>query len=256
MTPTIDADDILELTRALDPVLMAEDVGFNLDPWQEEVLRASDDRMLLLASRQSGKSTVSSLLALHTALYTAGSLILLLSPTQRQSAELFRKCLYAYRALGKPVAPVAENLLSLELVNGSRIISLPGEEGTIRGYSGVNLLIVDEAARCPDALYEAVRPMLAVSQGRLVALSTPFGKRGWFWSEYVGSARWKRVKITAYDCPRITPEFLAEERTKGERYFAQEFLVEFAECIDSVFSADEIASITSASVKPLFALGA
>src|SRR5207245_11315659 len=114
----------------------------------------------------------------HTALYQPRSLVLLLSPSLRQSAELFKKVIGAYRTLDVTVPTEAESALRLELVNSSRIVSLPGTESTIRGYSGVRLLIIDEAARVPDDLYYSVRPMLAVSGGRLVALSTPFGKRG------------------------------------------------------------------------------
>ena len=73
-----------------------------------------------------------------------------------------------------------ESRLSIELETGSRIVSLPGREATIRGFSGVHLLVVDEAARVADELYQAVRPMLAVSGGRIVLLGTPFGKRGFF----------------------------------------------------------------------------
>src|SRR5436190_1727587 len=85
-----------------------------------------------------------------------------------------------------PRAPPAgrETQLRLELANGSRVVCLPGREGTIRSFGGVALLVLDEAARIPDALYRSVRPMLAVSGGRLVALSTPFGRRGWFWQEW------------------------------------------------------------------------
>src|SRR4029434_3443645 len=98
----------------------------------------------------------------------------------------------------------AESALRLELANGSRIISLPGDEGTIRGFSGVAMLIIDEAALVADSLYYSVRPMLAVSRGRLVALSTPFGKRGWFHDEWHGAGAWQRLKVTAQDCPRIS----------------------------------------------------
>jgi hypothetical protein len=130
---------------------------------------------------------------------------------------------------------------------------LPGDEKNIRGHSGVARLVIDEAARVEDALYYAVRPMLAVSQGRLVALSTPFGKRGWFHDEWHGEGVWERVKITAYDCPRIAPEFLAEERRAlGERRFAQEFLCDFSECIDAVFAYADIQAALSDDVKPLF----
>src|SRR5262249_46209279 len=118
--------------------------------------------------------------------YSPGALVLLCSPSLRQSGELFRKVLHLFEALQRPVAVRTTSALQLELVNGSRILSLPAQEETIRGYSGVNLLLIDEAARVPDALYRSVRPMLAVSQGRLVALSTPYGKRGWFYEEWRG----------------------------------------------------------------------
>ncbi len=80
--------------------------------------------------------------------------------------------------------------MTLRLENGSRIVSLPGTEGTVRGFSGVALLIVDEASRVDDALYHAVRPMLAVSHGKLVLLSTPWGKRGFFYRE------WAEVRLS------------------------------------------------------------
>src|SRR5262249_44172351 len=57
----------------------------------------------------------------------------------------------------------------------------------------------------------AVRPMLAVSRGRLIALSTPFGRRGWFYREWHGDGPWKRVRITWKDCPRLDAAFIAEE---------------------------------------------
>jgi hypothetical protein len=172
---------------ALDAVAFAQAAGLEPDPWQAELLHSTARRILVNVTRQGGKTRAAATLAVHTALYAPGSLTLLLSPTLRQSALLFRQCLDVYQALGRPVEAEAENKLSLELAGGSQIVSLPGKEGTIRGYSAVALLIIDEAARVPDELYSAVRPMLAVSGGRLVALSTPFGTRGW-WSRR-GAAR-------------------------------------------------------------------
>jgi hypothetical protein len=172
------------LAMALDPSRILAAQGLAPDPWQCELLLSSDRQILLNCSRQSGKSTVVSALALHTALFTPAALVLLLSPSQRQSGELFRKVLDAYNTLKRPVPASYETQLKLELANGSRVVCLPGREETIRSFSGVNLLILDEAARVPDDLYRSVRPMLAVSQGRLVALSTPFGQRGWFYQEW------------------------------------------------------------------------
>jgi hypothetical protein len=233
--------------------------GLTPDPWQTALLRRPAARTLLLCSRQAGKSTVAAALALKAALLGHGSLVLLLSPTLRQSGELFRdKVLRLFLALGKAVPATRMTALTLELANGSRVVSLPGEEGTVRGYSGVALLVIDEAARVPDELYRAVRPMLAVSGGHLLALSTPFGKRGWFFEEWEGGGRWKRVLVPAHDCPRITGEFLREERAVlGERWYRQEYLCSFEDVVGAVFSAEEIeAMFGDPTVTPLPPLGA
>jgi hypothetical protein len=130
---------------------------------------------------------------------------------------------------------------------------LPGKEGTIRGFSGVALLIVDEASRVLDALYCALRPMLAVSRGRLVALSTPWGKRGWFHDEWHGEGDWERIKITAPECPRISAEFLAEEMAAlGERWYRQEYLCSFEDVIDAVFAEEDIQRAMVGAFEPLF----
>jgi hypothetical protein len=131
--------------------------------------------------------------------------------------------------------------LQLRLSNGSRIVALPGKEGTIRGYSGVRLLILDEAARVPDDLYEAVRPMLAVSSGTMVMLSTPFGTRGAFYEAWRSRERWERFEVPATEVPRIPAEFLAEEeRTLGRWITRQEYFCEFMADAGAVFDLDDV----------------
>jgi len=238
-----------------DAVLMANRAGIVPDAWQSDLLQSDAKQMILLCSRQSGKSTVSSILALHQAIYTANSLILLLSPSLRQSQELFRKLQDFYNALESDSLPqaVEESALRMELSNGSRIIALPGKEATIRGFSGVSLLIIDEASRVEDALYQSVRPMLAVSGGRIILLSTPFGKRGFFHSEWTDGEDWRRVKITADLCPRIDKEWLERERQMiGDWWYLQEYFCEFVETNDQVFSYDDIQAALDSEIKPLF----
>jgi hypothetical protein len=240
----------------VDPARILAEAGLPPDPWQADLLRAAPPRTLLLCSRQAGKSAAAAALALRAAFLEPPALVLLLSPTLRQSGELFRdKVKRLYHALGRPVPAVQESALTMELQNGSRIVSLPGDEGTVRGYSGVSLLVIDEAALVPDALYLAVRPMLAVSGGRLVALSTPLGKRGWFHAEWSGGGHWHRVRVRAEQCPRISKAFLAEERQAlGERWFRQEYGCSFEDVVGAVFSAEEIeAMFDDATVRPLFA---
>ena len=237
-----------------DAITLARRAGITPDPWQQQVLRSSAKQLLLLCSRQSGKSTVTALLALHTALYTPGAPILLLSPTERQSVELLRKVREAYDALANPCPLVFESVLRMEFANGSRVIALPGAEKNIRGYSGAKLLVIDEAARVSDDLVYSVRPMLAVSAGRLVMLSTPWGKRGEFFRAYTeGGLGYERVKVTAEQCPRIPPAFLAEERrSMPDMYFRSEYLCEFTDTLDSVFRYEDIQAALDDSVAPLF----
>jgi len=243
---------LLERLRA-DPTGVMAAAGQTPDPWQDRVLRSDAERVLLLCGRQMGKSSVAAAVALSAALFRPATPVLLLSPSERQSGELFRKVVGLYDAARRPVPAAARTARTLELANGSRVVSLPGTERTIRGFSGVSLLVIDEAARVDDALYYAVRPMLAVSRGRLVALSTPFGQQGWFHDAWVGSEDWERVRVTAEDCPRIPPAFLAAERQAlGERWYRQEYLCDFTASIGAVFSAEDIAKAFCNDVKPLF----
>ncbi len=249
------ADD---LACALDPVRLARRMGVEPDQWQVHMLRSPARQIILNNSRQAGKSTISSILAAYTALYEPGAPVLLLSPSLRQSTELFRKVKAGLHTLGAAAADITtDNALSVELGNGSRILSLPGKEGTVRGFSGVRLLIVDEASRVDDALYQAVRPMLAVSGGRIVLLSTPFGKRGFFHHEWTeGGADWERIAVTAYECPRIPPDWLDAERARiGAWWFDQEYLCQFKETTDQVFAYEDVQAALSTAVTPLFAMG-
>lgn len=251
---TLNAIERRREQEALDPVLLAQRVGFDMDVWQAGVLRSQAQQTIMLVTRQGGKSTVSSIRALHKALYAPGSLVLLLAPSYRQSKELFRKVKDAYNALPDQSSLTSESSLEMEFEHGSRIVALPGKEETIRGFSGVALLIVDEAARVPDALYQAVRPMLAVSGGQIILLSTPFGRRGFYhdvWQN--GGPQWHRTKITAYECPRIPREWLeAERKAIGDWWFKQEYLCEFVEGVDQVFSYEDIQRALDPTVSPLF----
>jgi hypothetical protein len=203
-------------------------LGLVPDPWQIEVLQTRHPRLLLNCARQSGKSTVVAVLALVEAICTPGTKVLLLSRSHRQSTELFRIVTGLFRRLKSPLLK-RQTQHELELVTFSRVVCLPCREDTIRGYSDINILVIDEAARVPDDLYRAVRPMLAVSRGRLICLSTPYGKRGFFYDAWArGGDDWHRIEVPAERVSRIAPEFLAQERRAlGESWFRQEYQASF-----------------------------
>lgn len=214
-------------------------LDIKLDSWQMDFLADTRDRIVLDCARQIGKSTTTAIKAVHMAVYRPGSTILLISPTMRQSGELFHRVKEIVTALGDHAPRLkVDNVTSLELTSGSRIISVPATDN-IRGYS-VDMVIMDEAAYISDDMRPAVSPMLFATHGQMVMISTPDGKSGMYWDAYCSDMYAKYV-VPVTDVPRMqTPDKLryleAEYQDKGGRIFGQEYLCKFLSDVEgSVF---------------------
>ena len=234
-----------ETALRIDPSLIMEMLGFAPDPFQADLLRSQASRILLLCSRQLGKSTSTACVALNEAYLNLGSLGLLVSPSERQSEVLFAKVSSFHKRL-RLVDSVKELSLSIQLQNGSSIIALPGSADTIRGYSSPDLIVIDEASRVEDNLLAAVMPMVVSNNGRIICLSTPRGKQGFFYTLWQSNdPLWTRINAKAADSPRISPEALAEQRISlGARLFSCEFENCFLEDTDQIFTQDEIDALS------------
>lgn len=245
-----------DLKLALDPVAFARAAGLDPDRWQEEVLCSQSKRLLLNCSRQSGKTTTVAALALHRAIYVPRSFCLIFSPSLDQSLEFFRRVADLCNSLGiENVEPEALRKTGMDLKNGSRIEARPGSERTARGRTA-NLLVIDEAARIEDELYHSLCPMIAVTGGSLVMLSTPYGKRGAFYETWTTGMGWERYQVTAEECPRIGREFLEEERVSLPSWvYRQEYECTFEETSDQVFTTEMVERAVTSEVKPLFETG-
>jgi hypothetical protein len=248
----------LDLIR-VDPAQVMVLTGLTPDPWQRELLECRDRWMLLLCSRQVGKTATAAAMCLATALSEPDQLNLILSPSEKQSKEIFRTVLRYYNTLKRPIACLKETQTELELANGSRVIAFPENERTVRVYSAVSLLVIDEAARVDDNLYEAVKPMQATVKGRLIALSTPFGMRGWFYRAWRNKEQlpgerldWKRVEIRHHQCKRLSRDFIARERReKGPRWFRQEYECSFEANIGGYFDHESVQRALTPGLEPL-----
>lgn len=229
------------LAAALDPVAFARQCGFTLDSFQETLLCEMMNDWIVLVGRQGGKTLCAAIAGLWLCQFIPQSLVTIFSVGQRQAQELLGVAMQVYRQFGSPVVTIGENASSATFENGSRMISLPSQSpGTVRGYTP-NLIIVDEAAQCSDELYQAIRPMQLVSGAHMWLLSTPYGKRGFFYEQWTeGGERWRRIKVTSEDNPRIDREFLEAERATS-LFFASEYMCEFTETsAERVFSDAEI----------------
>ena len=244
--PAITKFDALEhLEMRLSVALFAERVfGLELDPRQRELLGAAGRRVLLNCARQWGKSTMTAVKAIHRALYEPGSLTLVITPSGRQSGEFLWKIRSLCRIAAEEVTGDGENRMSVMFENGSRVVGLPANERTTRGFSDPGLIVVDEAARLDDDLYFALLPTLARGCGDLWLLSTPNGKTGFFWKAWSEEEGWFKMKVTAEECPRTSKEILAEQRKIfSEDLYRQEYLCEFVDNDDAMFKMEQVMSL-------------
>ena len=199
-------------------------LGFEPDAKQTEVLESNAKRGILNCSRQWGKSTVTAAKAVHHAYTRPGCTVLVASPSERQSSEFLRKAAAMVRRLKIRPRGDGDNAVSLLFPNGSRIIGLPGTHETSRGFSA-SLILIDEASRVKDDVYDALRPMLAVENGDLWMMSTPAGQHGFFYETWAGNEDWFRMSVKATECPRIKPWFLEGERAgMVSSVFEQEYM--------------------------------
>jgi hypothetical protein len=238
---------------ASDPVAMMERLEMTPDPWQRQFLSSRSDRVLACCARQTGKSTCLAVTALATMYRHPGALVLISAPVGRQSNESYQKLIRFYRLTGRLIPAERELRTELVLSSGSRCVSLPGDTASIRGYSKVHTVIIDECAQVDDILPGTLLPILAMSRGRCIIASTPFGKRGWFFEQmYHGGDVWDRHVARAEDCLRYDRDFIEQSRKLlGERWCSQEFGCEFVESIGSVFRSEDVLRAFSGEVRAL-----
>ena len=248
-----------DLSMSLDPVeFFKAATGFEPDPWQRTVLESSEKKIAINCSRQSGKTCVVSALALWTALFDqVGETVVIVAPSLRQSTEAVNAISTMYKRLTSEAIEAVdqESALRMRFKNGSRIIALPGSgDATVRGLTAC-MVIVDEASRVLDETMSAVRPFLATKpNGRLITLSTPWWSRGWWYEAWQKiDPDWLKVKVTAAECSRIDPKWLASERAEiGEIAYQSEFCCEFLDSGASIFSDELIAAAFDNDIEPLW----
>lgn len=232
------------IQMAVSPVDFArESLGLKLDAQQERLLGEARQKVILNCARQWGKSTMAAAMAVWRALCQDGCLVLMASPSRKQSGEFVRKVEGFLRRLEIPVRRYNQMGDSVLLPNGSRIVGLPANEATSRGFSGAVLVMIDEAARMSEDMYAAVTPSMCKEWPELWYMSTPKGREGTFYKTWMDTAdqEWLRLRVPATECARYPKEYL-ERMRKGlnERKFAQEYLCQFGDLEGALFRGEWI----------------
>lgn len=214
-----------------------------LDPWQEELIKCKGD-ITVVSGRQCGKSAGVSILISEEAVNIQNSYILIGAYTIEQAELLFWKIKDYMWAKHSGMIKGRPTLHFMELINGSKIIcKAVGDTGAGMRGPTVTTLVLDEAAFIPDRAWVAIEPVISVSKGRTILLSTGQCKTGFF---YKSTLREEVTifHVSARDCPRHTKEFLdRKEAEMSPIAFAQEYLGEFLDDYNRKFTDEWIAKV-------------
>jgi len=232
----------------------------NFDPWQIEVLEYVGNK-ILCTGRQVGKSTICAKDAGDYALNNRKKIILIIAPTERQAYALFSKTLEYIMETQKGMIKKGKDRptkTQIRLINGSIIYCLPtGSTGLGIRFLTINRLYVDEAARIPEDVWSAVTPMLLTTGGDMILLSTPFGRKGFFFNAWNDKENFKKFFInseTAIKERKISSTWTEIQRDKALQYidmerkrmsrlqFQQEYCGEFVEDLMQFFPDELIKS--------------
>jgi hypothetical protein len=198
--------------------------------WQKQVLSKRLTNWIICGARGSGKTAVVAA-AIFVEAVLNGNFAIVISASGDQVCELHRRFKEIYTRF--PVVKGDVQKTQAEFENGGRVVTRPASEVSSRGWHGAKLLVLDEASRIPDEIFAAIGPTISISRGRKMAVSTPFGKRGWFWDQWDKSynhhmGTWAPMFCPWQRCPRITPQIVEDYRSEnGDLAALQEYECRF-----------------------------
>ncbi len=233
-------ENIERLKRALNASDIFERNNLVPDGWQTQLLNLTENQYLICCSRQSGKTLTACAAAAQRASTRPGSLILVVAPSERLAKENIKRIAELMIQAGYG-SELRIQVSELKFKNKSRIIGLSGARpDLLRGYSAIDMAILDEAAFCNDDLFSTLSPMLATNpNSKLVCLSTPSGPRGWFYRQWIANDNFVKIKVPASQISRIPDNFLEQERrTIGEAAYQREYCCSFDENNDLLIHPD------------------
>jgi len=184
---------------------------------------------MVLGPRQTGKSTAAAVRVLFEAMSHDNALILFAGASGRQSGQIMEKARQLAKSIDLAILSPPSKCEGFTLANGSQIVSLPDNEKIIRCFSAPRLIVVDEAAFASPEVFMALEPMLSVSNGTIMLLSTPNGQTEYYYEQWHAKpTNWAKIKGTLEGCPRIKPQAIEAIRKSMEKeVFQQEFECKF-----------------------------
>lgn len=231
---------------------------FVLDEWQKAVL-AAEGNICVCSGRQVGKSQIIAIKAAEFIVANPGRRVLIISVTEDQAEAMLQKIvLYLHECYSKLIATGKDKPTKHKVVlkNKSWVVTKAvGQYGLgVLGMT-VDVVIPDECAYLPEAIWTSITPMLLTTGGSLWLLSTPNARSGFFWEAYSNpSLGFKVFHVSSEEVAESRSEpmrsnmlaYLAREKGRmSELEYAQQYLAQFLEELGQFFSDDLISGSQS-----------
>lgn len=235
---------------------------------QKKILRSiqNNKKNLLVTSRQWGKSTLMTIVAVWTALFFPDQTIAIVANKQSTATEIFGRVRLAFLQMDNWLkGGVREfNKTYFTLANGSRIITSATSPDAIRGLS-IDVLLLDEFGVIPPKMAEdfwaAVTPTLASrfnnnKNAKLIIASTPKGIGNKFHELVRNSEQGKNdfhvEKAYWYDFPGRDEVWKENElKSMGYHLFQQEYECKFLNNAGSPFDPDMFTKLEEERIEPI-----
>ena len=221
---------------------------FNPHAGQQAIIDAPESFLIASCGRRFGKTLAAMVWAAQEATRTQG-LVWWAAPT-------YKTCINGgwasfMKFLPRKFRKVNRSEKRIELSGGGVIEFVTCDNPDNLRAATLNGLVIDEAAYVSDYVWhDVLSPMLLTTGGRVLGISSPKTKRGWFydmWRDGQGKEKDSRSwSMTTYDNPLIEPARIDRyKRTMPEYTFRREIMAEFVDSLNAVFEGiRELAVVT------------
>ena len=235
-----------------------------LRPYQKRIMRKMRDNrfVIIMSSRQSGKTTLMTIYALWMACFNNDQRIVIVANKENTAKDIFQRVRMAYEELPNWVKPGVKEYgkESMSLANGSKI-GISTTTGTAARGMSCNVLILDELAfienHIVDEFWKSVYPTISSSKkSKIFIASTPNGTDNLFHKLYTGAANgtngWMSDRVTWDQVPG-RDDVWKEENIKllgSKEAFDQEFGCLFIQAGDNMLDESLLAMMNSTCKTP------
>lgn len=236
--------------------------------YQKRVMRLMRDNrfVIVMSSRQSGKTTMMTIYALWVACFNMDQKIVLVANKESTAKDIFGRVRLAYEELPNWVKPgvIEYGKESMVLANGSRI-GISTTTGTAARGMSCNVLILDELAfiepHIVEEFWKSVYPTISSSKkSKIFIASTPNGTENLFYKLYTGAVQgvngWVADKVTWEQVPGRDEKWKQQniKLLGSKEAFDQEFGCEFIQAGDNMMDEDLLLRLQASCKEPIHIL--